>query len=268
MKILRGLSGRYSLFDVFRDFVTMAACAISNSCDMRHYEEREALYMKTVKKYTRDEACAIAQALGVVTMALEAGPQDFLGTAFMQLDLGDSWKGQFFTPFEVAKMMSMVTLGDAKSVVERDGFITVLDCCVGAGSMIIAAADTLKCQGMNYQRHMHATAGDIDPIAVYMAYIQASLLHMPAVIYHGNSLTVEVWSEWKTPAHVLGFWDSKLKRRTQRTEAAVQPENYPGDDIDTGRTDEVDTVAEFIGVAEAKTSSTINLRAEQIGFDF
>jgi hypothetical protein len=45
-----------------------------------------------------------------------------------------------------------------------------------------------------------------------MAYVQLSLLHIPAVVYHGNSLSVETWSTWRTPAHVLGFWDVKLRR--------------------------------------------------------
>jgi hypothetical protein len=276
VKILRGVSGRYGLFDIFRDFVTMAACAISNAVDLKHYEEREALYMKTVKKYTSEEACEIAKGLAIVTMALETGPQDFLGTAFMQLDLGDAWKGQFFTPFEIAKLMAMVTMGDAKSIIEREGFITVSDCCVGAGSMIIAAAEVLKSQGINYQRHMHTIAGDIDSTAVYMAYIQASLLHMPAVIYHGNSLTVEVWSEWRTPAHVLGFWDSKLRRRNQRTGT----ENHQVHMIEAGNVadsvsdiegEEINTIEsgpDYIDLTKASSSSAVNLRAEQIGFDF
>jgi len=33
-----------------------------------------------------------------------------------------------------------------------------------------------------------------------MAYIQLSLYGNPAVIIHGNALTVEEWSHWFTPA--------------------------------------------------------------------
>lgn len=59
-----------------------------------------------------------------------------------------------------------------------------------------------------------------------MAYVQLSLLHIPAVVYHGNSLTVETWSTWRTPAHVLGFWDVRLRRAGDAatlTVPAVQP---------------------------------------------
>jgi hypothetical protein len=42
--------------------------------------------------------------------------------------------------------------------------------------------------------------------------VQLSLLHIPAIIIHGNALTLEQWGVWLTPAHVLGFWDAKLTR--------------------------------------------------------
>lgn len=44
-----------------------------------------------------------------------------------------------------------------------------------------------------------------------MAYLQLSLLHVPAVIVHGNTLSPEEWSHWHTPAHILGFWNARLK---------------------------------------------------------
>ena len=56
-----------------------------------------------------------------------------------------------------------------------------------------------------------------------MAYIQLSLLHVPAVVIHGNTISGECWSEWRTPAHVLGLWDVKL-RRAQADDEAVQDE--------------------------------------------
>lgn len=39
----------------------------------------------------------------------------------------------------------------------------------------------------------------------------ADCLGIPAVVIHGNSLTVEQWSVWRTPAYILGFWESKTK---------------------------------------------------------
>ena len=52
---------------------------------------------------------------------------------------------------------------------------------------------------------------DIDRRAVHMAYIQFALLHIPAVILDGNTLSLEFRDVWKTPAHFLGDWDARFK---------------------------------------------------------
>ncbi|MGF6472662.1 hypothetical protein [Paraburkholderia youngii] len=62
---------------------------------------------------------------------------------------------------------------------------------------------------------MHATCIDIDPCCVHMAYVQLSLLHIPATVVHGNALSMEVWGTWHTPAHVLGGWTFRLRGRVE-----------------------------------------------------
>ena len=56
-----------------------------------------------------------------------------------------------------------------------------------------------------------------------MAYIQCALFHIPAIIVHGNSLTVEEWDHWATPAHVLGFWDHRLRKARAPQPVATVP---------------------------------------------
>ncbi|GBQ21633.1 hypothetical protein AA12717_0951 [Gluconacetobacter sacchari DSM 12717] len=51
---------------------------------------------------------------------------------------------------------------------------------------------------------MHVTAIDVDPRAAHMAFVQFSLLHIPATVIVGNSLTLETREYWFTPAHILG----------------------------------------------------------------
>lgn len=212
-KILRGLAHRHHLWKVFCDFVAMAAISISNATDKQHAEQREAEYMRIVGQYSKDEANELARGFAHVVMGLECGMHDFLGALFMGLELGDTWKGQFFTPYEVSRLMAAMTLVDkARSQIEGKGFVSVLDPCVGGGAMLVAAAHALMDAGVNYQAQMHAVGVDIDIVAVHMAYVQLSLLHVPAVIYHGNSLSMEVRSVWRTPAHTLGFWERKLRR--------------------------------------------------------
>lgn len=211
VKLLRAVAQRHGLWQVFRDFVAMSALALSNAVDRRQFDGREAEYLEIVGRYSRDEAHELAHGLAYVVMALEVGHRDFLGSLFMSLELGDAWRGQFFTPYEVSFLMASMLMGDVQPEIERKGFVTVNDPCIGGGAMVIAAAHALQKAGFNYQTQMHAVAADIDIVAVHMAYVQLSLLHIPAVIYHANSLSMEVRSVWRTPAHVLGFWDSKLR---------------------------------------------------------
>lgn len=213
-KLVRANAHRHRVYDVFRDFCELSALSISNSVDRLHRERREARYLEIVGKYAREEVERFPAMLACVVNELEAGMSDVLGRLFMGLELGDAGKGQFFTPFELSSLMARMVMGDAAAAVQRQGFITLSEPAVGAGGMVIAAADALHEQGINYQQAMHVVAVDIDPTACHMAYIQFSLLHIPAVVVHGNALWPEqTWDEWMTPAHVLGGWDRKLAQR-------------------------------------------------------
>lgn len=56
--------------------------------------------------------------------------------------------------------------------------------------------------------------------AAMMSYVQLSLMHVPAVIVHGNTLTLEEYSHWYTPAHIMGGRSQRLSRA--RAESAAQ----------------------------------------------
>ncbi|MBB5420666.1 hypothetical protein [Paraburkholderia atlantica] len=109
----------------------------------------------------------------------------------------------------------MMLMGDCGAEVQRRGFIRLQEPACGAGGMVIAAAESLHAAGHNYQQVMHATCIDIDPCCVHMTYLQLSLLHIPATVVHGNALSMEVWGTWHTPAHVLGGWTFRLRRRVE-----------------------------------------------------
>ena len=97
--------------------------------------------------------------------------------------------------------------------------------------MVIATAAAFAEEGINYQQAMHTTCIDIDATAVHMAYVQLSLLHIPAIVMHGNALSMEQWGYWLTPAHVLGFWDARLKRdASARQDGCEKAEHAVGDD--------------------------------------
>lgn len=85
--------------------------------------------------------------------------------------------------------------------------------------MVIALAEAMHERGMNYQQQLHVTAVDIDERAAHMAYVQFSLMHIPATVYVGNTLTMEIRERWDTPAHILGGWDFRLAAREQVNQA-------------------------------------------------
>lgn len=211
VKLLQENCGRHQLHTVFSDFVEMAALALANAVDLRQRPGREKRYLDIVGRYTREQATYFSKALASLTMALEcAGFADVLGTAFMELDLGSKWAGQFFTPYSVCQLMAGVNVEGVADKVKAQGFVTCCDPAVGAAALPIAFAEAMYLAGHNYQQCLHVTAQDVDSRAAHMAYIQLSLLHVPAVVIVGNSLAREVRERWFTPAHVMGGWSRRL----------------------------------------------------------
>ncbi len=132
-----------------------------------------------------------AQALCVLADGMEADGSDFLGQCFHELALNDkTWKGQCFTPTAVCTAMAQMSLMDAEP---KDGYTMWLaePACGGGGAMVLAASAELKSRGF-YPWHYHWQCIDIDWRCAAMTYIQTTLLGIPAVVVHGNALTLEV----------------------------------------------------------------------------
>jgi len=228
VKLINGISYRHSHWQVFSDFVEMGAISFSNAIDTAQRAAREARYMEIVKRYKPEEVQSFPHMLAELTMALEEEPDDVLGRTFHDLELHNKWAGQFFSPYHLCRMMAKVTIGDkadlAARIAER-GFVTASEPAAGSGAMVIALAHEMRDAGINYQQHLHVTAVDVDAKCVHMAYLQFSLLHIPAVIIHGNSLSLEEFGHWYTPAHIMGRWRHKLSRAP---EGAHHVEAAPG----------------------------------------
>jgi hypothetical protein len=253
-KLLEANAYRHRPHEVFRDFCELAALAMSNAVDRAQFERREARYLDIVKRYERAEVERFPQMIACIVMSLEAGFRDCLGELFMALEFGNEWKGQFFTPYPISQLMARMVTTDAHARIEQEGFIRVEEPAVGAGGMVIAVADALLAEKINYQKAMHVTATDVDATAVHMAYIQFSLLHIPAILVHGNSLSQEKWEHWVTPAHVLGFWDVKLARRS-REQTQASPAAVPV------ITDELTRVRETVVAQRIETGEQMSLFA-------
>lgn len=190
VRFIEGLSGKYSRWDIWQDFIIMSAIAIANTMGGPQAKAREEMYRSRAEKYSTKELEVFADMLLEVVAELERDPeQDFLGELFMALGLGNEWKGQFFTPYSVCRAMSAMTYApDMTARIEKQGWISVNDPACGAGALLVAFANECRRQHINYQTSVLFVAQDIDFLAGCMCYIQLSLLGCPGYVVIDDSL--------------------------------------------------------------------------------
>lgn len=190
IKTLNSLAGRYSPYQVFSDWVEMAAISFRQGCHLIHdkrYGEWEKKYMDIAARYKKEELDELCRMTALVVWSLEEEMEDLLGRLFMGAGLGNSGTGQFFTPFSVS-MAAAKTVIDKKALPE-EGKIRLHEPACGAGGMVIAACRILREQGFDYQRRLDVVCQDLDWRCIYMTYLQLSLIGCRAVVVQGNTLT-------------------------------------------------------------------------------
>lgn len=239
VKVFNELCHSRHMWEVWSDVITVMACSIANVFDRepKRHENREVEYAECIKRLGGVEKPA--QLFAVVVEALERNPdQDFLGALYMSLELGNHWKGQFFTPYNISRCMADITIGNCKAQVDKQGWISICDPCIGGGAMMIAAANAIRRQKVNYNNHVLFVGQDIDRIVGMMAYIQMSLLGCPGYVVIADSLTnpmvgsalipteKEGQEFWYTPLYYSEVWDYRqlfasmdnLFRKTPKTD--------------------------------------------------
>lgn len=213
--------------DVFRDFVEMSALSMSNTVDLRQKEAREKRYLEIMNesRYSKLETRLLFPRMHAALVdAFEDEITDHLGRTIIELEVRMNDRlGQVFTPFAISRLVAEMTIGDPQELIGADGFFRMNEPACGSGSMVLAVAAALRAKGFNPQKVMHVTATDIDIHAVHMAYVQLSLCGIPAVVVHGNSLTLEEWSHWYTPFHVLWNWGLRLRMAQDRPKQLALP---------------------------------------------
>lgn len=233
-----------STWQVWEDLMSAIACSLSNSVDRvpQHYEQREKEYAQCIDRLGSVELPA--KILGIIVMALENNPeQDFLGKMYMNLNLGSHWRGQYFTPYNICKMMSEMTCRNFDSQIEQKGYISVYDSACGAGATLIAAANSMKDSTYNFQNHVLFVGQDIDRVVGMMCYIQLSLLGCAGYICIGNTLTnplsghalfpqeKEGQELWYMPMFQTDIWRTRrllvvMKNKAETTRKTIQKKHY------------------------------------------
>jgi hypothetical protein len=226
LKLLKRAAYNHNQYEVFADWIACSALAISNAVDWSQKEEREKEYARIQAKYRAEDFELFPQMFAELTYALEEREHDALGAIFGELEIHNKDAGQFFTPAGVTDLMASLisdfdTLVDA---IHAKGYVTIQEPAVGAGAHVISMAKNMRKLGFNYQRQMHCVAIDIDRRCVHMAYLQFSLLGIPAVIYEGNTLSMKMRNVWYTPQHILGGWGYKLNKSQESQTETISPE--------------------------------------------
>lgn len=213
IKTIEELSHTRRTWQVFRDFCELGAISLANACAFGSLrDQREERFCQLIGTYKPEERQRFPFLLSCVVECMEAESfDDVLGSIFMEMDLGSHWRGQFFTPYCIAAMMTRMTFEPDR--MEGQEFVRVDEPAAGAGGMIIAFAEAMLAAGVNPQRRMYAVATDVDPMCVHMSMIQFSLLGLPALVIEGNTLSGEYVAQWRTPAYMLGLWDHKIRRQ-------------------------------------------------------
>lgn len=224
INVFKAIAPHNNRYDVFRDFVTMATCSLHNSVNFDQAMEDE--YLQLARKYDPDDLNMFSYLLAEVVLALGRQPSDILGSAFMALELGSENIGQYFTPYDVSRMMIQMTIGNDFSFPKGRDFLTLSEPACGAGGMVIAFAEILTEAGYNPQKQLWVSCWDVDPIAAKMCYIQLSLLNIPAEIVVGNTLSLNYQRVMYTPAHYLGLWDLKLRGNKDSKPHSVDEQSF------------------------------------------
>ncbi|RWR30445.1 hypothetical protein D2T29_12290 [Sinirhodobacter populi] len=194
---------------VFHDFCRVAYCMIGRSAPAYEgtYERLSSMFDEVMSQYARrdDAEAAMGRLQARCMTAMYLGGRDFLGEVAAEIGALSANIGQFFTPFELSLLNADLLIGDAGAEIESKGYITVHEPAAGAGSMIVAVADSLSSRGIDPARTLWVDAVELNATAFHMAYIQMSMRHIPGRITHGDSLSCEVFEQALTPASVHFF---------------------------------------------------------------
>lgn len=199
IKIIEGMSRVKGKRQVFTDWIKIMALEITNVA-YKHpnntvWQDREQEYLEIKRKYSENEWNMFVEMFDILIDGLNKESIDILGRIYMEFGFGNNKTGQYFTPDSVCDLMSKVT----EEEIDEFKTQTIYDCCCGSGAMLIHKAKDKN------PRQFEIHAQDISWDAVYMCYVQLSLLGYNAIVVQGDSLSEPIVNDphriFKTPMH-------------------------------------------------------------------
>lgn len=226
------LTGYQPRWQTWQDMIGIFATAISNAVDVRNRQKREDRYLDIMHRYDEERRKMFPELFARLVQNMDEAVQegnfgDILGELFMEMNLGNNLGGQFFTPYNVC--MAMSKLSHEKRLAEtirQRGYVSCNDPACGAGATMIAMAQALHEDGLNYQTTCLFVGQDIDETTALMCYIQLSLLGCAGYVHVGNTLTEPMTGHvlfgdggentWYTPMYFSEAWEMRRQAEILR----------------------------------------------------
>ena len=207
------------VYEKFDHFLELAFCALAKPAflqfgDQERAEQIESQWEKVANRY--ESWAYVQEEFGTLLALTVEGLSyscDFLGEVAGELGALNEHLGQFFTPYNLSKMMARLLYSpdEIKKLIDDKRYILLGEPACGAGGMVLAFAEMLQEQGYHVPMRLLVHAVDVSPPAYYMSYIQFTLKGIPALVVLGNSLTLEVRSSALTmPAYEFYCWRGHL----------------------------------------------------------
>ena len=226
------LNSQMRMAEVFDLWLEMCSLAFRNqACKLRgndtEWQDNEARYLKIVSEIGGKKGADLAaEALSIFGESMLENPCDFLGQFYMSHEMGNERAGQFFTPYSVSKMLSGITVEEAKEKINKFSSFEVLsinDPTCGAGGMLVAAADHLFFEANPVSVDKVFFVGqDIDRRCFYMTYMQLCAIGCMGIVILGNTLNNTRDRVWETPssAYFCGYerWQMMSKAKSLAVE--------------------------------------------------
>lgn len=191
----------YNTHDVFRDWLDIMVYALQRDDDN---------YLKIVHRYRNDkpqgqrEIDHFANAFGLLMKHMEATNEEVLGDIYMQWNISNKYKGQFFTPKQVAHLMAVLNPVSG----------SVYDPTCGAGIMLVESLKTMT----NEQLDKAIFVGqDLDHACVSMTALNLLFFNVNGYVVQGNTLMLECNQVYQTKRSYIGGTIRELKGEDLQT---------------------------------------------------
>ena len=183
------------IWEIYNDFLMISAENFRRLLD-KDFNIHHNIY----DKYSNVEINSFNKMLIVLDELLQNDKKDHLGDLLMELEMANKLNGQFFSPFDISLISSMLGISkdEVDNKIKEKGYITLHEMSVGGGAIVIAVAKLLSEWGYNPKENLLVVCNDLDKKAIYMSYIQFTLLDIPSVIFEMDTLTQEIKGCWKT----------------------------------------------------------------------